>query len=244
MIHVFRVAVPLTVIYIVYLTVFHFTAGMLPIWLGVLGFTTFMSFERTYDWFMSKSFLRGGLILACILVIVVECLIIYVGFQTSIKQNQDYIIILGAKVNGENMSLSLRKRAEKGLEFLESHPEAYGVLSGGQGPDEGISEAEAMKRFLIENGIDESRLIIEDQSTSTIENIEFSMDKILDHNKSNDSNQMKVAVVTNRFHILRARMIGWKRGHDFDGIGAESFPLLVPNYYLREFFGVIYMLFN
>ncbi len=244
MIHVFRLALPLIGLYILYLTVFHFTAGMLPVWIGLMGFSAFMSFEKTFTWFMSKSILKGGLIIGIMTLVIVEGMIIYAGFKEVSNQEQDYLIILGAKVNGENMSVSLRKRAEKGLAYLEEHPQTVAVLSGGQGPDEGISEAEAMRRYLTGKGIEESRLILEDASTSTIENIDFSMEKILSHHETSGSNRMKVAVVTNRFHILRAQMIGWKKGYDFGGLGAESFPLLLPNYYLREFFGVIYMVFQ
>lgn len=239
MIHLFRICAPLFALYALYLFLFNFTAGMLPIWLGLSGFSAFMSFQKTYDWFMDHQILKGGLFLTVILVFVIECMIIYTGTRNNSDTKVDYIVVLGAKVNGETMSLSLYRRAEKALEYLNDYPEAIAVLSGGQGPDEGISEAEAMRRYLARNEIPESRIIIEDQSTSTIENIDLSLEKIYESLQGTDTKKPRIAVVTNRFHIFRSKIIGWKKGYDFVGLGARSFPLLLPNYYLREFFAVV-----
>ena len=86
----------------------------------------------------------------------------------------EYAIILGAKVNGEVPSLSLRYRLDAALRYADEYPHVKFILSGGQGPGEHITEAEAMKRFLLDHGIKEERLLLEQQSTSTYENILFS----------------------------------------------------------------------
>jgi len=83
----------------------------------------------------------------------------------------DYAIILGAKVNGEIPSLSLRYRLDAALEYANQYSHVLLVLSGGQGVAEYISEGEAMKKYLMKNGIDEDRLLVESASTSTYENV-------------------------------------------------------------------------
>ena len=107
----------------------------------------------------------------------------------SVKKNLDYIIVLGAHVD----------RARRALLYLEENPGTKAVLSGGKGTGENISEAEAMYRYLTGHGIDGSRLILEEKSTSTKENLAFSLRKIGTCNCS-------VGVVTNNF----ARKCGFR----------------------------------
>ena len=96
----------------------------------------------------------------------------------SVKKNLDYIIVLGAHVDGTRMTLALLERARRALLYLEENPATRAVLSGGKGDGENISEAEAMYRYLTSYGIDGNRLILEEESTSTKENLEFSRRKI------------------------------------------------------------------
>ena len=114
----------------------------------------------------------------------------------SVKKNLDYIIVLGAHVDGTRMTLALLERARRALLYLEENPGTKAVLSGGKGTGENISEAEAMYRYLTGHGIDGSRLILEEKSTSTKENLAFSLRKIGTCNCS-------VGVVTNNFHVWR-----------------------------------------
>lgn len=85
----------------------------------------------------------------------------------SVKKNLDYIIVLGAHVDGTRMTLALLERARRALLYLEENPGTKAVLSGGKGDGENISEAEAMYRYLTCHGIDGDRLIREEESTST-----------------------------------------------------------------------------
>lgn len=89
--------------------------------------------------------------------------------------------------------------------YLEENPETRAVLSGGQGQGEQISEAEAMYRYLTEHGIDGSRLILEDRSTNTKENLDFSLEKI-------GTLDTSIGIVTNHFHVFRGVAIGRKCG--------------------------------
>ena len=108
----------------------------------------------------------------------------------SVKKNLDYIIVLGAHVDGTRMTLALLERARRALLYLEENPGTKAVLSGGKGDGENISEAEAMYRYLIGHGIEGNRLILEEESTSTKENLEFSRRKI-------GTTDCSIGVVTN-----------------------------------------------
>ena len=112
----------------------------------------------------------------------------------------EYIIVLGAHVEGTRLTLALLERTRRALQYLQENPETKAVLSGGKGTGEAITEAQAMT----EHGIKGERLILEERSTSTAENLKFSLDLIgLDHS---------VGVVTNHFHVFRGTAIGRKCG--------------------------------
>lgn len=123
----------------------------------------------------------------------------------SVKKNLDYIIVLGAHVDGTRMTLALLERARRALLYLEENPGTKAVLSGGKGDGENISEAEAMYCYLTGHGIDGDRLIREEESTSTKENLEFSCRKI-------GNTDCSVGVVTNNFHVWRGAAIARKCG--------------------------------
>lgn len=249
----FRILTVLIAIYAFYLYNFRLSAGMLPVWMVLLFASLLMSFEKINAFILSFPFLKGLIVFGLVVFLIVELFIIRAGFEADISDESDYIVVLGAKVNGERMSRALRYRAEVALEYLELHEETKAVLSGGQGSDEGISEAEAIRRYLVAEGIDETRLIMEDQSTSTVENLTYS--KVLIINDLSYSNEeaglemedilehTDILVVSSRFHLFRSKIIGNRLGLDIQGIGAKSFPLLLPNYYLREFFGVVATVF-
>ena len=123
----------------------------------------------------------------------------------SVKKNLDYIIVLGAHVDGTRMTLALLERARRALLYLKENPGTRAVLSGGKGDGENISEAEAMYRYLIGHGLEGNRLILEEESTSTKENLEFSRRKI-------GTTDCSIGVVTNNFHVWRGAAIARKCG--------------------------------
>ncbi|MCM1023739.1 MAG: YdcF family protein [Prevotella sp.] len=145
------------------------------------------------------------------------------------------VIVLGCKVKGEEPSLMLRQRIMAAYGFLEKNPSAVCIVSGGQGADELISEAESMKRVLVEQGISEDRIIMEDRSTGTDENIRFSLEKMNEYGLDGS-----VTVVTNDFHQLRAKLIADKYGLESYAVSARTSLWLLPTYWLREWFGVCY----
>ena len=144
-----------------------------------------------------------------------------------------YLIILGAKVNGTQMSLALLNRANKALEYLKENPQTKAVVTGGQGPGEEITEAEALYQYLSENGIEAERILLEDQSTSTYENLKFTKDLY----------QIDEAViVSNDFHLYRSIELAEKVGIRGFPLAAETPKVVTVQLYIREYAALLKML--
>lgn len=174
------------------------------------------------------------LIVGAGLFIYAESLIIYHGNQEA-PENVEYLVVLGARVNGTRITGSLWRRLNAAVDYLneESNPDTKVIVSGGQGPGEDISEAQAMHDYLIEKGIAKDRIIMEDQSTNTYENIKFSREIIQDDNAT-------VAIVTNGFHIYRGTSMAKTHGMTkVSGLSASSDPIMAFSYYVREGFAVV-----
>ena len=155
------------------------------------------------------------------------------SFSKKTEKNLDYIIVLGAQVKSSGPSTVLRYRLDKALSYLEDNPDTKCIVSGGKGYNEPTTEAECMKDYLLERGIDESHIIVEDESKNTKENIIFSMKKA-------DLSDAKVGIVTNNFHIYRGVSIAKKQGiKNASGVVAGATKLYVPNNMFREFFGIV-----
>lgn len=150
----------------------------------------------------------------------------------------DYIIVLGAAVHGDTPSLSLVERVRAARDYMKEHPDTVAIVSGGQGADENISEAEAMSAWLTENGIDKSRIILEDKATSTLENLEYSFDIIRSRGDDPDES---TAVVTSEYHIYRAKLLARSLDVSVGSVAAHTtYAPIMLNYFLREAFGVTY----
>lgn len=137
------------------------------------------------------------------------------GLEPKANGVNEYAIVLGARVHGELPSKSLGYRLESALQYALHHPHVTFILSGGQGPGEHVSEAEAMKRFLLKNGIRNERLLLEPASTSTYENIYFSIKLLPDSIK-------QITIITSDYHLARARMIAEKLGYQTDVVVAKT----------------------
>ncbi|OZM56864.1 hypothetical protein CIB95_08825 [Lottiidibacillus patelloidae] len=174
--------------------------------------------------------------LLILLFIIVEAYVIYnmKNLDTFEDEEIDAVIVLGAGLHGEHIPLTLRYRLDEALKFLEKNEGVPVVVSGGQGPGEDITEAEAMRRYLEERGIDPARIYKEDKSTSTIENIKFSKKVI------KEDVQLKnptVLIITNEFHTVRALMISKEFDLKAYAIGTESYMLW--HYLTREAFALV-----
>ena len=149
----------------------------------------------------------------------------------------DYIVVLGAQVRSTGPSIVLKNRLDKAIDYLNNNPDTICIVSGGQGFNEPYSEAFGMKKYMLENGINETRIILEDKSTTTLENINFSKAILNEHS---DNNDYTVGIVTNNFHVYRAMQIANDNGlENTYGIAAYSNPLYLPNNMIREFFGEV-----
>lgn len=139
----------------------------------------------------------------------------------------EYAIILGAKVNGEIPSLSLQYRLDAALDYAKEYPHVRLVLSGGQGTGEYISEAEAMRRYLVENGIDEKRLLLESASTSTYENILYSKELL-------PSTVQAVTIITSDYHLERSKIIARSLDLQSDVVAAKTPKVVEQKLKIRE----------
>ncbi len=182
----------------------------------------------------------GGILFTILLLIfiVTECVIISYGSNEP-QPNADYVLVLGAQVKGTRLTYALQARLEKAYEYAVDNPESIVIVSGGQGPGESVTEAYAMAEYLKSKGLSESRLILEDQSTSTYENIEYSKKLMEDVNSD-------VVLVTNHFHVYRGVGVAKKQGlTNVEGLGAPTKWYTIPNQYVREAFAVVkYKLFG
>ena len=177
--------------------------------------------------------LRIAFLAAVALFLIAEVLILAPSLRDA-PAGLDYVVVLGARVNGTEPSGALRNRVEVAAEYLEANPDTIAVLSGGQGEGEDITEAQCMYENMLARGIAPERLILEDRSTDTSENLRYSREFI----PANAS----VGLVTNNFHICRS--LGLARGLNWDvaGISVPTSLLSFPHYMMREFVGVVYEL--
>ena len=150
----------------------------------------------------------------------------------------DYIVVLGAGVNGTVPSLSLRERLDAAYRYLLAHPDAVCVVSGGQGNGEDITETQCMFNDLTARGIEESRIWMEDKATNTRENIRFSLDLI---EEKTGRRPEQIGLVSSEYHLYRAGLLARAENITSYGIPARtSWVTLRINYFLREIVAVWY----
>lgn len=186
-----------------------------------------------------RRFFRGAVAAVLVPLAIIECYVLNQSRPTMTALPADAVIVLGAGVNGTEPSLSLRTRLDAALDYLERWPEIPVVLTGGQGYGEEITEAACMYAYLTEHGVDPQRLILEEHAGNTSENFSFSWEKL--EQVGIDPARATVALVSNDFHIARARLIAQKQGYGHT-VGVPA-PLpwlhLEVNYFLREAFAVV-----
>ena len=150
--------------------------------------------------------------------------------------DQDFIIILGSKIKKDgSLTPLLQARVDKAIDFGNKQYEATKkkivyVPSGGQGRDEYIAEAEAIKKYLMSKGIKENQIMIEDKSKNTIENMKFSKNKIDEVTKD-----AKISFSTTNYHVFRSGVIANEQGLDCEGMGSKTKWYFYTNALIREF---------
>lgn len=187
---------------------------------------------------MRKIIFRVSIIMIIIFLIsfiMIEGLIFLEGEKMT-SEKVDYVIVLGARLYGDIPSPALQERLKVAKEYLLDNENINVIVSGGQGSNELISEASAMENYLVENGSDSGKIIVEDKSTSTFENLKYSLDKI---REVDDKENLKVLIATNKYHLFRARFLAKRLGMIPYGLPAEIPPSIIVQQYIREYFAVI-----
>ena len=205
---------------------------------GVVGFYAYfpLIFRKFPDF--TRKVIRVFTVILCIglaIFMLTEAVIIHASTGT---QDEDfhYLLVLGAKVRPDGPSLSLTNRIDAAYEYLAAHPDTIAVLSGGMGADEPMTEAACMYDQLAARGIDPQRLWMEDQASSTWENVKFTLDLI---EEKTGTRPRKLGVISSEYHLFRASLFAREHGVDFAGIPAKTTkPSLKVNYFLREVAGV------
>ena len=177
-------------------------------------------------------------VILCIGLLVVgvtECVIIKASFGDPME-HCDYMVVLGAKVRTEGPSVSLMDRIRAAKTYLDSHPDVIAVVSGGQGADEPMTEARCMYEELVELGVDPQRIWIEDQATSTWENLNFSLNLI---EEKTGTRPGKIGILSSEYHLYRASLFADACGVESVGIPAATSRLPQKiNHFMREVAGV------
>ena len=198
----------------------------------------FLAMGIFFDFFS----LRVPRILAIIFIIgvIVACACVSVlyayGNSNNATHDEDAVIVLGAGLRGEKLGKALLGRLEKTVEYCEKNPDAVIVVSGGQGHGESITEALAMERYLIENGIPKEKIIKEERATSTKENFEYSKELLDDY----FDGEYSVTFITSEFHVYRAGIIARSSGYDnATYVGSTTLPYLIISNGFRECLAVV-----
>ena len=147
-------------------------------------------------------------------------------------KNLDYIIVLGAGIKGKQVTPLLASRIDKGIELLKYNPNAKLILSGGMGPGEDIPEGVAMADYAKQKGVSEEKIIIEDKSKNTYENLLFS-------SKLMDKENPKIALVTTSYHVFRALVFAKKLNIPCIGYGSKTKWYFTLNALIREYIGYL-----
>ncbi|MBQ9687387.1 MAG: YdcF family protein [Oscillospiraceae bacterium] len=241
------------------LVIWHFRSNLTVLVLILVNAALFLRFAlRGYNWwayallfvaallllhrFLPTLWWRTLLVLVCVglaYFCYVESFIIK-NARTDETPQRDYLIVLGAAVYKDQPSLTLVRRLEGALDYMQTYPESVAILSGGMGPGETVTEAQAMYDWMLAQGVDPGRLIMEPKATSTEENLAFSFSMIRQRGDEPDGH---VAIVSSAYHLYRAKQLAALQGvNDAAGVAAPwGYFFVMLNYFIREAFGVTHL---
>lgn len=206
--------------------------------IGVILFYTLMPLVgRVFPQFARVTTIVFTVLLLCGLALFsfTEYHIIQASFGTP-DAEAEYLVVLGAKVRDDGPSVSLWDRINAAADYLKAHEDTIAIVSGGQGEDEPITEAQCMHDELVKLGIDESRIWMEDKATSTDENMRFSLDLI---EEKTGTRPKKLAILSSEYHLYRSSLMAKKLGIEFVGVPAKTSRLSqLVNHAMREVAGV------
>ncbi|HSN42736.1 MAG TPA: YdcF family protein [Propionibacteriaceae bacterium] len=173
----------------------------------------------------------------CLMIAGAGVMLTVYGSHDTVRFDEDAVIVLGAALHGNELSRTLTSRLETALDYHERHPDALIVVSGGRSPGEAVAEADAMRGFLVARGVPAAGILVEDRSTSTVENMAFSRELLDQHLAPGYT----VAFVTDAFHVYRAGRLA-----DDSGLTARHLHSATPwrawtANTLRELMGIFLM---
>lgn len=184
---------------------------------------------------IARTVLNVCVCLGLAVVSVTEGIIIHASFGQP-EESCQYMVVLGCMVRDDGPSVSLQNRIDAAYEYLIAHPEVIAVVSGGQGEDEPMTEAQCMFQQLVEMGIAPERVWMEDRATSTWENLRFSLDLI---EEKTGKRPARIGLLSSEYHLYRASLQAKSLGLDTVGIPARTtLPSQALNHFLREIAGV------
>ncbi|MEE8706299.1 MAG: YdcF family protein [Oscillospiraceae bacterium] len=144
------------------------------------------------------------------------------------------VLILGSKVDGTEPSVDLQQRIDTAADWLLLHPNSIAVACGGKGTGEKVTEAEVIREKLLEKGIEPDRILLENRSVNTEQNLFYAKKVLLENNLSNK----EALLLTDDYHLYRALLIAKQNGLTAWGIGVSTPPLVFPALFARELFAV------
>ncbi len=212
--------------------------------LGILSVVFSAKTEQLVYWFVQSgkavhitAYVLGGILAVLILLFVGVSVLMVVSANKTPDTEKVTVVVPGALLRGERPSLMLSHRLQAAAAYMQAHPDVPCVVSGGQGPDEPRSEAAAMWDYLVEQGIDANRIYMEDKSTSTFENMQFTYDVIEQNNLPK-----AVVIATQEFHQYRCGVYAKKAHLTPVGTTTCATPwYLLLCYWVREFAGICRM---
>ena len=176
-------------------------------------------------------------VISCLFPVVLVTFLFIYGNSSNVDYTEDVVIVLGAGVIGDRVTRPLASRLDTALYYWRRNPDAYIIVCGGLGNLATITEAEAMARYLAARGVPRERILQEELSTSTYENLIFAKEILNEHFPEG----FRAVLVTNDFHIYRSVRTARRAGIDVNRIGAYTTWYSWPVNYMREMLAVLHM---
>jgi uncharacterized SAM-binding protein YcdF (DUF218 family) len=181
------------------------------------------------DWFLCLVYTL--IVLALIVFFCLEGLLLF-NSRHKAGRGMEYLLVLGAQISENKVTKNLSKRLDTAIAYLIENPKTLVIVSGGRGTKQQLSEAAVMKAYLIDKGINQDRILTEEQSVNTTGNMKFSK-QLMRENAT-------VAIVTNGFHIFRSNRLARKQGiNQVFALVAPTDQVMCLHYYVREAAGIL-----
>jgi len=194
----------------------------------------------SYPDLLDDKLLKKAMLIICIVFLISFVLVetlIFTAADDHLSQSCDYLIILGGGVKGTEPTLALEERLKRSIQYIKEQPQIKKIIvTGGQGLQAELPEADVMKDFLIEHGVAENKIIREDKASSTSENFKFSKEILTELGVTP---QDQITIITSEFHLWRSKFLAARNGISVKGVPAKTPYYILPNLALREYFAII-----